>query len=100
MSDGTTVYSDAVYRSTIDDLINVTDNITRQITQKIWNTDVDSKISAYDNSTTTRIGQAVSSHEQTIGTLTNTVSDLETEVSLKADGSAVTTLQNTVAANE
>ena len=100
MSDGTSVYSNAVYSSTIGGLINVTDNISKQITQKVWETDIQTKLNEYDNSTTTKIGQAVSSHEQTLSGLTTTVSDLETEVSLKADGQTVTQLQNTVASNE
>jgi len=86
MSDGTSVYSNAVYSSTIGGLINVTDNISKQITQKVWETDIQTKLNEYDNSTTTKIGQAVSSHEQTLSGLTTTVSDLETEVALKADG--------------
>jgi hypothetical protein len=55
MSDGIIKYSDAVYRSTIAGLKNITDTLNQKISQKIWATDITNSIDQYDGST----GQAI-----------------------------------------
>ena len=48
MSDGTTQYSAAVCRKVIGGLLTLANEHERKITQKVWETDIDSKIDAYD----------------------------------------------------
>ena len=100
LSNGQTNYSDAVYRSTIGGLINLTDDINRKITQKIWQTDISSGISNYDSTTAQTIRDRVTQTESDINGITTRVSAAESTLLNKADGSTVAALQQTVAENE
>ena len=95
MSDGTIMYSDAVYRSSISGLINLTDEINGKITQKIWQSDIDSTIEDYDNPTgTSSLRDRVTQTESDISGITQTVGQVQSTLATKADGFTVTTLQN------
>ena len=94
MSDGSTKYSDAVYRSVIGGVISVADAAEKAIRQKVWQTDIDSKISAYDSSTVQSIRDDVSELNVDLDGITTRVGTAESTLQTKADGSTVTTLQN------
>lgn len=100
LSNGQTNYSDAVYRSTIGGLINLTDDINRKITQKIWQSDITSGISNYDSTTAQTIRDRVTQTETDIDGITTRVSAAESTLLTKADGSTVAALQQTVSENE
>ena len=96
MSDGSTQHSDAVYRKVISGVINMTDSVNKKITQKVWQSDINSSISSYDSSTAQSIRDRVTQTETTLGEIQTTISDIESEVDSKADGSTVTTLSSKV----
>ena len=100
LSDGTIKYSDAVHRSVLSGLINIADGVNKKITQKIWETDIDNKISAYNTNTVSTIRDRVSSVEQDLSGITSRVANTESVLETKADGSTVAALSNTVSQNE
>lgn len=100
MSDSSVQYSDAVYRSSISGVINITDDINKKINQRIWQSDIDSKISTYDTNTAQSMRDRISETEQSISGITSTVSDVQSTLATKADGSTVTDLASTVSQNK
>lgn len=100
MSDGTTQYSTAVHRSIISGLVNIADTLNKKITQKVWQTDISNSLDYYDSSTAQSIRDRVSQTETDISGITSTVSDVQTTLATKADGSTVTALSNTVTQNK
>lgn len=76
MSDGTIKYSDALYRSTIEGILNVTDDINKKITQKVWSSDITSSISAYDGSTASAMRDRITQNETDISGINTTISDV------------------------
>lgn len=85
---------------TISDVELKVDKNTKSITEKVWQSDITDSINNYDNSTTQAIRDRVSKTETDINGITSTVSDIQTSVSKKADGSTVTELQKTVTENK
>ena len=80
MTDGKTVYSNAVHRSTIEGIKNEVDSVNKKITDKIWSTDIESQIDAYDETTTSKIRDRVSSTEQDLDGIMSHVLDISTTV--------------------
>lgn len=96
MSDGTTTYSTAVYRSVIGGIKSVTDEINRQITQKVWESDIESYVDEYDQNTVQTIRDNVTSVQTDLSGIHTSISSIETDVSQKANQSTVVTLTNRV----
>lgn len=92
MSDGSKQYSEAVYRSVISGIKNLTDGINKKITQKIWETDIRNSIDSYDGSTVSTIRNRVNQTESDITGIRTNISNVESTLQTKADGSTVTTL--------
>lgn len=99
-SDGAITYSTAVCDVTISGIIFDVDKLNQDITSKIWESDITSKINQYDGSTGKNIRDRVTQTEEDIDGLTSTVSDIETVVDTKADGSTVTSLTQRISAAE
>ena len=95
MSDGTKHYSNAIYNQLMEGVINLTDELDQKITQKIWSTDIDTSISAYDNSTVQTIRSQLSEHEQTMDSISDTIQDFQSSV----DGD-LTTMSNRITTSE
>ena len=82
-SDGSTKDSTAIYDATISGIESRVSKTEKNITNKIWQTDISSAIESYDNgedSLHSAIHDRVSQTEQDINGLTSTVSDLTTTV--------------------
>ena len=95
MSDGTKQYSNAIYNSIMEGVINLTDELDQKITQKIWSTDIDTSISAYDNSTVSTIRSQLSQHEQTMDSISDNIQDFQSSVN-----GDLTTMSNRMTTNE
>ena len=96
MSDGSKQYSDAIHRSVISGLITKADDINNKITNKVWESDIDTKISSYDSSTVSQVRDRVTAVEQDLSGVHTTISSIQSAVATKADASTVTTLSNQV----
>jgi len=82
-SDGSTKDSTAIYDATISGIESRVSKTEKNITNKIWQTDISSALELYDNgedSLHSVIHDRVSQTEQDIDGLTSTVSDLNTTV--------------------
>lgn len=96
MSDGSTRYSDAIYRSMISGLVNKADEVEKKIEQKIWASDIENSINSYDGSTGKSIRDRVTKTETDISGINTSISNIQSNVSQKADGSTVTQLSERV----
>lgn len=72
------------------------DQVEKSITDKVWQTDISTEINKYDNSTVNVIRDQVSENKTEIGKITSAVSDVQTKLEKKADGSTVHELSNKV----
>ena len=68
----------------------------KSITEKVWQSDITNEINNYDKSSVQTIRDQVVTVKKDITGIQNTVSDVKTEVSKKADGTKVTKLEETV----
>lgn len=100
LSDGTTVYSNAVCDVVMSGVVFDVDKIDRQITAKVWESDIRSEINTYDNSTAQAIRDRVTQTEADIDGITSTVSSVQSTLSTKADGSTVSALESRVSTAE
>lgn len=89
MSDNTFSYSDAVHRSVISGLVNLTDNINNSITNKVWQSDITQKVNEYDNTTGKSIRDRVTSTESNINGIWTSISDQSAQTVTKPDGTVV-----------
>lgn len=96
LTDGTIRYSDAVYSKTLHGIINKTDELEQKIIQKVWETDIDAKISSYDGETVQTVRDRVNNTEIDLSGIWTAISDDETTTVTKADGTVVTTLASRV----
>lgn len=96
LTDGTIRYSDAVYSKTLHGIINKTDELEQKIVQKVWETDIDAKISSYDGETVQTVRDRVNNTEIDLSGIWTAISDDETKTVTKADGTVVTTLASRV----
>ena len=76
------------------------DAVNKQITDKVWQSDVTTAINNYDNTTIKTIRDQVSEHTTEIGQISSSVSDVESTLETKADGSTVQTLSEKVSSME
>ena len=72
------------------------DNNEKIISQKVEQKDIDNTINDYDGTTIKKIREVQAEHTVSIGTITSKVSDVESEMTTKADGSTVTELTTKV----
>lgn len=86
--------------STMSGVSSKVDQVSQQITNKVWVTDINNYIDNYDKSTVQVISKKQTEQQQTIDGIQSTVSSMETTLSTKADGSTVTELTNRVAKAE
>lgn len=87
-------------KSTISGVSSKVDNVEKSITNKVWETDIETQINNYDSSTVEVIRNKNSEMSQTIDKLSSTVSNVETTVATKADGSTIDTLFKQIATQE
>ena len=76
------------------------DAVNKQITDKVWQSDVTTAINNYDNTTVKTIRDQVAEHTTEIGQISSTVSDVESTLETKADGSTVQSLSEKVSSME
>ena len=76
------------------------DAVEKSITDKIWQDDITNSINNYDSTTTESIRSRVSQVEQDVNGIKSTVSDVQTTLTEKADGSTVTELSEKVSTLE
>lgn len=86
--------------STISGVSSKVDQNTKSITDKVWQTDITNSINSYDNTTTEAIRERVTKTETDISGIKSSVSDIQTEVGEKANGSTVQTLSEKVSTME
>lgn len=76
------------------------DAVNKKITDKVWQSDVTTAINNYDNTTVKTIRDNVASHTTQLGNITSEVSDIQTTLTTKADGSTVSELSEKVSTME
>lgn len=81
-------------------LSDTVDKNTKSISEKVSQTDIDTSINNYDNTTVKTIKDTLSEHTTSIGSITDKVSSVETTLETKADGSTVEILDEKVSAVE
>ena len=72
------------------------DQVEKSITNKVWKNDITTQINNYDTTTVKQIRDQVAENKTELGKITNTVSDVQTTLSTKADGSTVHELSTKV----
>ena len=96
LSNNTTVYSAAVCDIVTSNVVFDVDKNTKAITSKVWEDDISTSINEYDGSKAEAIRKRVTQTETDISGINTTISDIQTDVAGKADGSTVTTLTTKV----
>lgn len=72
------------------------DSVEKSITDKVWQSDITTQINNYDNTTVKIIRDQVAETQTSLGEIRSTVSDVQTTLTNKADGSTVQTLSEKV----
>lgn len=72
------------------------DAVEKSITDKVWQSDITTQINNYDNTTVKIIRDQITEQEQTITGIQTTVSDVESTLTTKADGTVVQELSEKV----
>lgn len=85
-----------VFKDTFSDVKLQVDNNAKEISMKATQTDIEKAISNYDTSSIENIRNQVAEHKVSIGNITSKVSEVETSINKKADGSTVSTLTDRV----
>ena len=85
---------------TISGVSSKVDAVNKSITDKVWQSDITNSINNYDNTTIKIIRDQQSKQETTIKGITSTVSDVQSKIEKKADGSTVQELSERVSTNE
>lgn len=83
-------------KTTVSGISTKVDAVENKITDKIWKSDITESVNTYDQTTTQIIRDQVSSNLQTLGSIQETVSDVQTTISIKADDSRVTEVESKV----
>lgn len=96
LSDGTYTYSSATCDVTISGVLFDVSQNKNAITNKVWQTDMEASINEYDQSTTRLIRDRVTQTEQDIDGIHTQISDIQSDVETKADGSTVTQIEQRV----
>jgi len=81
---------------TLSGVSSKVDTVEGKITNKIWQTDINNAVNNYDESKVESIRDKVAHQEQTINGFNQTVKDMQTTITTKADGSTVETIKNNV----
>lgn len=87
-------------KESVVQLSSTVDKNTQAITDKVWTSDITTEINNYDQETVKTIRDTVAEHTVSIGNITSKVSDVESTLSQKADGSTVTSLTEKVSTLE
>lgn len=77
-------------------LSDTVDKTEKAISEKVWQTEIDTSINNYDNSSIKVIRDTVAEHKTSIGSITDKVTSVEDILETKADGSIVKTLSEKV----
>ena len=72
------------------------DSVEKSITDKVWQSDITTQINNYDNTTVKTIRDQVAETKTSLGEIQSTVSDVQTTLTTKADGTTVQTLSEKV----
>ena len=102
-SDNTTKDSTAIYDATITGVESRVSSVENTITNKVWSSDISSAIQAFDNGTDTThstIRDRITQTETDITGIRSSVSDIETSLDSKADGSTVSAISTRVSTLE
>ena len=79
LSNGTSTYGDAICSTNISGIKHDVDRANQSITDKVWESDITTKINQYDGSTVKTIRDRVTQTEQDISGITTRVTDVESE---------------------
>lgn len=102
-SDNTTKDSTAIYDATITGVESRVSSVENTITNKVWSSDISSAIEAFDNGTDTThstIRDRITQTETDITGIRSSVTDIETSLDDKADGSTVSAISTRVSTLE
>lgn len=83
-------------KSTVTEVSSKVDAVEQKITNKVWQSDITDSINNYDGTTIKSIRDQVAEQTVEIGKITSKVSDVETQLTQKADGSTVEELTEKV----
>lgn len=72
------------------------DAVEQSITDKVWQSDITTQINNYDNTTVKAIRDQVAETKTSLGKIQSTVSDVQTTLTTKADGSTVQSLSEKI----
>ena len=72
------------------------DSVEKSITNKVWQSDITTQINNYDNTTVKAIRDQVAETKTSLGKIQSTVSDVQTTLTTKADGSTVQSLSEEI----
>ena len=72
------------------------DSVEKSITDKVWQSDITTQINNYDNTTVKIIRDQVAETQTSLEKIQSTVSDVQTTLTTKADGTTVQTLSEKV----
>lgn len=72
------------------------DSVEKSITDKVWQSDITTQINNYNNTTVKTIRDQVAETKTSLGEIQSTVSDVQTTLTTKADGTTVQTLSEKV----
>ena len=72
------------------------DAVEKSIENKVWQSDITTEINNYDNTTVKTVRDQVAEQKTELGKISNTVSNIETRVETKADGTTVQALTEKV----
>ena len=86
--------------SSISGVETKVNNTDKKITDKVWQTDIETAIDDYNKDTVTGIASRVTATETDLSGIHTTISDIQTDVSKKADSSDITTLTERIATAE
>ena len=102
-SDNTTKDSTAIYDATITGVESRVSSVENTITNKVWSSDISSAIEAFDNGTDTThstIRDRITQTETDITGIRSSVTDIETSLDNKADGTTVSAISTRVSTLE
>ena len=97
-SDNSHIYSDAICDVTISGVISDVNKNTKSITDKVWESDITTKINQYDGSTVKTIRDRVTKTETNIDGITNRVTSVEGVTD--SLGTRLTTAESNITQNE
>ncbi len=86
--------------SNLSGVSSTVSKIDKSITDKIWESDITTKINDYDQTTVKDIRDRTTSVEKNITGITSTVKDMQTTIESKADGTTVQSLTTRVSKAE